>query len=618
MNNLTMEYISKLHPAIWAGFFFPLLFALALWIRFYFLYDVAVLNRLSDTLKNIIKQGSFSEGCSRQNIEILEAGMNSQTPPSFREAWDRLRRDMDTQYQGGFIPEAGAYFDLESLILVPGGRKSISSLWAGFGILALLSLISPILSYFFVRRMLSQTAFVLGFWCLFNLCIGHAVFVLADQKAFQQAINDYNCFIKLFNRVMPVAGTLTGAALLLEATERNQEAFRSSADKVVAKFDTFSSEVVLPALKESMALLIDGTLVPAVERIEVSLKNAMDSFSERQEEEMKTMTGAFADKLAGTLELRLRSLSKTLGKVEAGLGAVNTQLENNLTGMDAVVNEQKLTVQQISDILLKTRDIQLAGNQKQDLFNDRLGALGENVNRMEATLGRFTMESGQLSQVLGAAQENLSINVENLQEQYGNLNRLITDMMRNITDRMNDAMTSAGREIGKGIQGATADNAQAITELTEQATKLHDDYDTYFSRLEDNTKQILDDMDFHVQNITAKMAEEISSMFKDILEQNTQVLDQYKDSTANLLKSFDEQARSIGLYAKEMSYDITELSANMKGSVAMFSKQIQEGINLSIGEFDSGLAELSIRIANTVESIADAVENIPTAISGRK
>jgi hypothetical protein len=99
------------------------------------------------------------------------------------------------------------------------------------------------------------------------------------------------------------------------------------------------------------------------------------------------------------------------------------------------------------------------------------------------------------------------------------------------------------------------------------------------------------------------------------LEQNTSVLEQYKDSTTNLLQSFDEQARSISLYAKEMNFDITELSANMRESVATFTTGIREGIELTVGDFDKGLAELTERLAVTVEGISDAVENLPAAIN---
>jgi hypothetical protein len=50
------------------------------------------------------------------------------------------------------------------------------------------------------------------------------------------------------------------------------------------------------------------------------------------------------------------------------------------------------------------------------------------------------------------------------------------------------------------------------------------------------------------------------------VEENRSILSQYKDQTASLLMSFDEQARSMGLYAKEINMDVAELSLNLKAS----------------------------------------------------
>lgn len=61
--------------------------------------------------------------------------------------------------------------------------------------------------------------------------------------------------------------------------------------------------------------------------------------------------------------------------------------------------------------------------------------------------------------------------------------------------------------------------------------------------------------------------------------------------------------------------DISELSNNLQSSVGEFSTKMQEGVRMTLGEFDNGLSELTQRIANTVESISDAVEALPEAIS---
>ena len=92
----------------------------------------------------------------------------------------------------------------------------------------------------------------------------------------------------------------------------------------------------------------------------------------------------------------------------------------------------------------------------------------------------------------------------------------------------------------------------------------------------------------------------------------------FEGNTANLLANLDEQSRSIGLYAKELNYDISALSANLKESVAEFSEQLHKGVVQTFEVFDDGLAEVTGRLANTVESIKDCADNLSSALASVK
>ncbi|HZK60912.1 MAG TPA: hypothetical protein VFC41_02470, partial [Anaerovoracaceae bacterium] len=77
-------------------------------------------------------------------------------------------------------------------------------------------------------------------------------------------------------------------------------------------------------------------------------------------------------------------------------------------------------------------------------------------------------------------------------------------------------------------------------------------------------------------------------------------------------------SRSIGLYAHDLNIDIADLSANLKESVKIFTEQIQGGVERTFQDFDEGLSEVSGRLANTVESIRESVENLPKALRDGK
>ena len=135
--------------------------------------------------------------------------------------------------------------------------------------------------------------------------------------------------------------------------------------------------------------------------------------------------------------------------------------------------------------------------------------------------------------------------------------------------------------------------------------------------MEESTSKIIEDMDYQIRSTIVRITEGIGTMMEENIKANADILERYKDNTVDLLQSFDEQARSIGLYAKEINLDVSELSANLQSSVAEFSAKMQEGVRMTLSEFDSGLSELTQRIANTVESISEAVEALPEVLGRR-
>lgn len=257
----------------------------------------------------------------------------------------------------------------------------------------------------------------------------------------------------------------------------------------------------------------------------------------------------------------------------------------------------------------------------------------ESMNRTEALLAKLEAIQGNTAETASQLQNGLAdmvgltVKMQNQSEEFSNDVKTITEksaqaqvqfseLVKDITGQMQRAMADAGREIAEGINKAVEDNAKAIADLTEQSQALRDDYEVFFTRNEETTKNTLEEMDYQVQGIIMRISEEIGTMMESSITRNGEILSQYKDQTADILASFDEQARSIGLYAKEINMDITELSHSLGSAVTEFNEKMREGLGLAISEFDSGLAELTSRIANTVESIAEAVEALPEKIRG--
>ena len=721
MNLSIMSIMTALNPIILVAAFVPFFASSMMWVIFYLRYDIGRLMPLSNVLSKLAMALQKIEDCKKENSAYIDEKIVRLGPASFLDAWLHFKVQIEKAYKGEFIPEGRAFFAYRALITIPGSRGSLDSLWKSFLVLGIVTAALPYGIASLIQPEASTLAIALGGGLFLILCLGQLLFTLLDQSVFNKANEDYDKFIYGFDRILPV--TKAEVALLLEATDRNQKIYQEATDKIVNKFDTIVEDALLPALEDSISMIMHSNLIPAIKNIEKALETNIarimslqqegishmaESFADRlgdtvvtkmnglgatietvqkqfeilnrnltehnfeiietmrtsleqqelsmskalelqelsmlgaQEEHKKAMTEtatAFTLSLTETLDANMAGLSKTAGLLKDQLVVLNDGMTTTIDGLNAMLTEQKEVLDQSAKTLLsaseiqnttleETRELQTKTIENNQILNTHVGMMVATLDKLTEQNTVFGQEAFQFTKDTNQAQQKMSEDIKTAQvridgtmtetlQQYTRMSQMVSEMMDNITDKMNEAMTGAGREIAQGIKEVTADNAEAITNLTEQASNLRNDYETYFGRLEENTKNILDDMDYKVQNIVARITEDVGAMMKEAVEANGQVLDRYKDNTISLLQSFEEQASSISLYAKEINLDVTDLSTNLRLSVEEFSKKMQEGVNMTIGEFDSGLAELTQRIANTVESISDAVEALPSAIKGR-
>lgn len=769
MNLSMVSVFTSINPVIYMAALIPFLIAVIMWLIFFMRYDMGQLNKIKATLRRLSDNGEKLEGCSRENISFLDGITGHTAPPYFLEAWLRMQMQIEKNFNGDFIPEGQTFFDFDAMITVPGCRSRLDSIWKSFWVLGIVALVLPAGLTWFLQYEAVAQAMALGGTLFILLCLGNLLFTMQDQIIYFSTKKEYHRFITTFNRVLPVAKA--EVVLLLEATQRNRETYQAATDRIAEKFDTIAEDTLLPALENSIGVIMHSNLIPALNHIEKTLEDNLNMTLELQEKGMERMTAAFADRLGETVEVKIAALAERIGTLTGSIGSVQRRMEELNTDLGKHVNElqeavsrnvamqeeqakkviqlqdEKLTQaleqqeqvmerisfafseslnrtlnDQISSLEMASREVHgqmvefnfSLGNHVADLMmttensidlqkqqvaafaedlhtlmsnlNAKISAnidlisgmfmeqrqlmeesasiltgtgeaqersiaanreilqkavensefLNRNIQSMAASVDqlteqttafsmdafKFTRETNEaqirMSEDVKLSQGKLEAAINETMSQYAKMNSMISDMMDHITERMNEAMTNAGREIAFGIKEVTADNAEAIGNLTEQAQNLRSDYDTYFSRLEGSTAKILEDMDYQMKDIIMRITEDIGAMMKENISANAEILERYKDNTSDLLQSFDEQARSIGLYAKEINMDITELTSSLQTSVGEFGRSMQEGVRATLVEFDSGLSELTERIANTVESISDAVEALPEAIGRRQ
>jgi|GEM_PF-1757433 len=856
MDVLSFDLLMNIKPAVLAAAGFPFLAALAVWLLFYKWYDDGYLAHLTAALLKAADAGEACEGASMDNLEVLDAAVDY-SAPIFAGTWKRMKSQLERQFAEGLVPEAKAFFSENALITLPGGRRAMGALWGAVAGFVLLAVLLPAAVSLILYGMADQGALLCGICGAVLVVAGQLIFVMADQKAYRRALMSFNRFTEVFDTVLPVAGALSGAALLLKATNDSRETIlqatssmtariesaassmtnsqEAAAARITDKFTEFADGGVLPALRDAVREITDRHIVPSLTDIRrhldtslTDIRELLDTtltrFTERQENGMAEMTSSFAARMSDTLEVRMSSLAEGLddvaakmasagetserqmnasresleallsylnaeyrrlmekvdeslerhmnksneqaaglltgmadqlgaassgitgqlgllssgiteqlgdmssgitgqlgalasgvteqlsamagetrnqlaqlagetrnqlsvlagetntslgslaaetrkhlvglaeetsaqygalveetrtqtgvmtteistrfgtlveemdGKLTGIIGAMEAGFKNEMEGFESLIDENREVLKQSSGVLVRAAELQgeASDNNKALIVNvaDMAGSVTKFQTQTETFIRElmdFSQHSSRaqlkISEDINAAQIKLEESLESSMEKYTQLSGLISGMMNDITERMNDAMAGAGREIAKGISQVTVENAEAISALTTQAQQLREDYLLYFERMENSTKTAMEDMDYQMHNLIGIMNDGVSTLLKDTVEENSSVLSQYKDQTTEILRAFEEQAMSISLYAKEINMDINDLTAGIKGAVEEFTEKIKNGVRSTIGEFDDGLAEVTARLANTVESISDAIENLPAVLN---
>ncbi|HWQ78933.1 MAG TPA: hypothetical protein VN381_08950 [Anaerovoracaceae bacterium] len=390
-------------------------------------------------------------------------------------------------------------------------------------------------------------------------------------------------------------------------TREMATAFSKDTEKLVQAVNELGSEGVVPAVQNGIREMTDGYIVPSLEGIRDLLAGTLAQVVEKQETGVKELTDSFAARLADTLEIRMNGIAGALAQYQNRMEEQNTLYQERIESLNGLLSKNMQTffdfMQNLKEILGGSAEVLNHADEFYRFELENREKINEHEKNMLKITDNFRVQAERF------AQETLTIAQENhkAQQSFGVL-------VAAITERMEEAMAGAGKYIASGITGAVADNAKAIEDLTVQAQALRSDYEAFFTRREDSVQRMMDEMDYQIQGLITRLSEDVGVMLKTSVDENSSILSQYKDQTATLLLSFDEQARSMGLYAKEINMDVADLSQNLKVSVSEFNEKIKEGVQMTISDFDKGFAELAGRIANTVESIADAVENLPASI----
>lgn len=297
-----------------------------------------------------------------------------------------------------------------------------------------------------------------------------------------------------------------------------------------------------------------------------------------------------------TAKLLVDETGKT---VDSRFDLITARLSALFTDTNASNNAAFERISQSVETLAAT-----VGGTVQDVFNRNstglMEALGETVRTNKDTSQRLSSTVELLSQA-GT-------------EQYEKAAHAAAQLLENVVIEMNKAMDGVGHEIADSIREASIGSADIVNRLAEKTNQLKNEYDAYFGRVETQSLTNLTEVEYRVQSVFARFSNDATGIM-DRLEGNiSKAVGLFEGNTTMLLQSLEEQSRSIGLYAKDLNIDVASLSDSLRESVGIFSEHLQSSTHKTFAEFDEGLAEVSARLANTVESIRESIENLPNIL----
>jgi len=331
------------------------------------------------------------------------------------------------------------------------------------------------------------------------------------------------------------------------------------------------------------------------------------------------------DNLQAAVKDNSASLADTFTKATDNLQAAVSDNSSLMTGALSGASQAVKEAYELSNRLV-AENIAANENRFGEYLNEALARASEQENRIkdyltqsaEDILGALKHTSDQnadLSAKLGATIDSLA-NAGS--EQYEKAAQAAASLLQNVVVEMNRAMDGVGKQISESIGATIGDSAEMVEKLAVQMSTLKQEYDAYFTKADEQNRTAFDELDFHMQNVIARFSTETETVISKLQESISSAMGLFEGNTATLLANLDEQSRSIGLYAKELNYDIHTLSDNLKGSVAEFSDHLHKGVVTTFEDFDAGLSEVAKRFANMVESVRDSVENLPAALSGNR
>jgi hypothetical protein len=574
------------------------------------------------------------------NAPELTRRVDAQKDTTLKKLWGRYKTDLDHAFGGAVAPNPRLYFTYDDLFAPSAAESTVSMLWALLPLFCLLTVTVPLGVLFLshadaglsdILACLGLSLVSLSFIALLLVLSRRAVaYIREDSSA---ALSDFNAAL---SALLPVASESTTAALLLNVTRESAASFRETALLIGKSLNEFTVKRLAPVFSAAFDYSIEKNLSPTLNNLKNQYARLASLLVEKQESGMRELADSFSAHLGASLGERIKAMSETVDTVnermEALVGAFSVTLESLTRALEA----ERGTLAEACMRALEAAKLHKDSARTLTGLTaalDKGGALMEKAYERDKRLSAFNSEfAARVEEAVRSISSSLADNRAQLdllraqseetarryEEFFARADAQNKEFARQTQARLHTLLEdfSAGasdltEKLRESVLLALERNNEINEAFKAQNDQLKEKYDSYFVKVDASSAGLIAETEFRLQALFTRFSEEAAAVMDRLGKNISDTMNLLESNTGLLLSNLEEQTRSIGLYAKELSLDVSGLSGSLKESVSAFSAQLGESTARTFVEFDKGLAEVTERLSTLTVRISESVENLP-------
>lgn len=416
-------------------------------------------------------------------------------------------------------------------------------------------------------------------------------------------------------------------------SEQQTRAMNSLAETLTQKISENFNPILstmnnnLEQMPHHISKAIGDTLSAPLEQLKNSAQNAAES----QSNNLESIVNTFIDKLDSTAGDQAQGIQTMMSETTRQLTDLLKGIRDVTLSQNVMQKEREEKMQELFHRAMTSFETQM--QQVQEVFGsvsqEASSSMKEMYSQQQKVLSDERASIVEHGQSISTQMQSL---ITSIAEQSGNRDEKLQEMMKMIQEQHTSLFTQ-NREFASELENSMA---QIINNIVNKVTEVQTMINTTASKLE-NVPSMLDSFESSSDNLrgfgdTAKEAslalngavEELRNVQSSINEQlghvkdHTQSLKEISSSTQTVSQSSEETAKELqNVYKKlitENTDNLDQLGESMSKWLSEYALQVHSTMQDSLSKVQSSLATFAQTLTSSMGALEDAIENINTKV----